>query len=80
MRVQVCAYVEYTNAKNLPRVLFVCFCAAASGMGLCYAAIHEYTAAIEAFETAMTINPRLTHLRHHIMQLKQQQRDENRQQ
>lgn len=43
---------------------------AASGMGMCFAAIGDYKGAIEAFSTAMNINPRLSHLKYHIEQLK----------
>ena len=44
---------------------------AASGMGMCCAAIRDYKGAISAFEIAVAINPRLDHLKHHIMQLKE---------
>jgi len=43
---------------------------AASGKGMCCAAIGNYADAIAAFETAVAINPRLEHLKHHIAQLR----------
>jgi tetratricopeptide (TPR) repeat protein len=43
---------------------------AASGKGMCYAAVGNYSEAITAFETAVAINPRLEHLKHHIAQLR----------
>jgi len=42
---------------------------AASGMGICCARVKDYTAAIDAFQLAMRLNPRLHHLEHHVMQL-----------
>lgn len=43
---------------------------AASGKGMCCAAIGKYEEAITAFETAVAIKPRLEHLKHHIVQLR----------
>ena len=43
---------------------------AASGKGMCSAAIGQYEEAMDAFETAVAINPRLEHLKHHIAQLR----------
>lgn len=46
---------------------------AASGQGMCYAALGQYKNAVASFQTAMDINPRLGHLKHHIMQLQELQ-------
>ena len=43
---------------------------AASGKGMCCAAVGQYKEALAAFETAVAINPRLEHLKHHIAQLR----------
>ena len=44
---------------------------AASGMGMCLAAVGKFQEAIAALEQAVEINPRLEHLKHHIMQLEE---------
>jgi len=51
---------------------------AAAGQGMCCAALKDYEGAIAAFEAALGINPRLGHLRHHIMQLRAMQREQQR--
>jgi len=43
---------------------------AAAGLGMCLGRSGDYGAAVRAFETAIRINPRLQHLQHHIIQLK----------
>jgi tetratricopeptide (TPR) repeat protein len=43
---------------------------AASGKGMCLAAMGQYQKALEALEMAVAINPRLEHLKHHILQLR----------
>lgn len=45
--------------------------ACASGMGLCCAAIGDNAAALAAYQQAVAINPRLSALRQHIMQLRE---------
>lgn len=51
---------------------------AAAGMGMCCAAVKDYAGAISAFEAAVGINPRLGHLRHHIVQLRAMQAEQQR--
>lgn len=45
--------------------------ACASGMGLCSAAIGDNAGALAAYQQAVAINPRMYHLRQHIMQLRE---------
>jgi hypothetical protein len=44
--------------------------AAASGMGMCYGGIGDTKGAVMALEHAVSINPRMGHLKQHIMQLR----------
>ncbi|EFN52005.1 hypothetical protein CHLNCDRAFT_139541 [Chlorella variabilis] len=50
--------------------------AAASGMGMCYGAVGDTKGAVTALEHAVSLNPRLGHLKQHIMQLRQILRQE----
>ena len=52
--------------------------AAASGMGMCCSAIGDTPGAIAAFEHAVAVNPRMKHLRQHILQLRQLLQEEER--
>jgi tetratricopeptide (TPR) repeat protein len=52
--------------------------AAASGMGMCWAELEGYPQAIKAFQRAVTINPRMDHLNHHVQQLQALMHDEER--
>lgn len=45
---------------------------AASGMGLCYLQLGEYTEAIEAFEVALRIHPGLDDIRRMVGELRGQ--------
>ncbi|PSC68285.1 Histone deacetylase 14 [Micractinium conductrix] len=51
--------------------------AAAAGMGMCCAAVGDNAGALAAFQQAVAINPRLRHLRAHIMMLRQQIAEEH---
>ena len=52
--------------------------AAASGMGMCCSGIGDTPGAIAAFEHAVAVNPRMKHLRQHIVQLRQLLQEEER--
>lgn len=46
--------------------------AAASGMGMCYLKLADYTGALQAFERSLRINPGLTHIQEYIKALRKQ--------
>jgi len=52
--------------------------AAASGLGMCAGAVGDNAGALAAFQQAVAINPRLRHLRQHIMQLRAMVQEEQR--
>ncbi|KAL4451207.1 hypothetical protein ABPG77_009279 [Micractinium sp. CCAP 211/92] len=53
--------------------------ACASGMGLCCAAVGDNAGALAAYQQAVAINPRMSALRQHIMQLRELLTEEQRQ-